>query len=360
MPPMGAGSMGGPATGMGSMGPGGGAMPMRGMGKMGGGGPGAMGPSGNMEEMMKKMGRMGGMAGGPPASSASGLPEGGGMKMGMMGRGGSGTVTASEGALGYVMETDSKTGLVAISIGTDSGIRTGSQLEVYRLKPTPKYLGKLEIIQAQENRAVGRTIGGVRGLIETDDLVAGRVIGTSGGSSAGTELDSAWAENFFEQKSWDFGSLRRRQVVGHDFWVSNKLDKPIHIAAVRTSAAFVTPRLVVTRDSGAEASVDDAWISPHQSAKVSVQVDNGRFVGDKTANIYVFFDQPSAAEVKLQVHARGLDSPAGGTLPSVGTSAGEESKAKILELEQKVDQLMKQIDALPDVLHKRALLPARP
>src|SRR5882672_952737 len=39
---------------------------------------------------------------------------------------------------GVILETDAKTGLVTISIGTDSGVNVGNTLEVFRMNP-PKY-----------------------------------------------------------------------------------------------------------------------------------------------------------------------------------------------------------------------------
>src|SRR5260370_42672466 len=81
-------------------------------------------------------------------------------------------------------------------------------------------------------------------------------------------------------------------------------------------------------------------------AVIELSMDTKRFVGDKTANIYVQFDQPSVAQLQLQVHARSVEPPAGTTLLPGETSAPQESKARILELELKVDQLMSQTHSL--------------
>jgi hypothetical protein len=87
-------------------------------------------------------------------------------------------------------------------------------------------------------------------------------------------------------------------------------------------------------------------------------MDTRPFVGDRTANIYVQFDQPSVAqEVQLQVHARSVEPPAGPTLLPGETRKPQESKARILELELKVDQLMKQIEALQDDLKQQRAKP---
>jgi len=78
-------------------------------------------------------------------------------------------------------------------------------------------------------------------------------------------------------------------------------------------------------------------------------MDTRRFTGDKTATVYVQFDQPVPAEVRLQVQAQSPDPGAATNIPA----ESRESKAKIIDLEQKVDQLMRQIDALHHELKQR-------
>ena len=145
------------------------------------------------------------------------------------------------------------------------------------------------------------------------------------------------APDLFEEKSWDFGSVRRGERVRHEFRLTNTLDQPIHLSAVRVSAAFLI------------AAGKDRWIAPHESVTIPVEMDTRRFSGDRTAVVYVQFDQPSAAEVRLQVQAQSQD----GSRSSNAPEEPRESKAKMMELEQKVDNLMKQIDRLHDELKQR-------
>jgi hypothetical protein len=80
---------------------------------------------------------------------------------------------------GVVLETDAKTGLVTISIGTDSGVNVGNTLEVFRIKPDPKYLGTIRILDAQAKQAVGRLTAAPRyGPIEKGDIVATKIMST--------------------------------------------------------------------------------------------------------------------------------------------------------------------------------------
>jgi hypothetical protein len=59
-----------------------------------------------------------------------------------------------KGTIQQVSPTD-KT-IVTVSVGTDAGVNVGHTLEVYRLKPQPRYLGRIQIIQASPRNAVGR------------------------------------------------------------------------------------------------------------------------------------------------------------------------------------------------------------
>jgi len=315
----------------------------------GSGMPGKMGPS------LPGPGGMGTGAPALPGGPGAGMPPVGGPGLPQGPGAGPPAVASSDDAEGVVLESDTRTGQAIISIGSGSGIKAGSQLEVYRLKPNPKYLGKIEILAAQENRALGRLFDARFGPVEKGDLVASKVMDRLGGMVVGLEPNSDWADRLFEEKSWNFGTVRRGEELGHKFQLINKLEKPIHIAAVRSSAAYLTPHLVVVLEEsgGAQAAVKEAWLGPHQSANIEVSIDTRRFVGDKTPSIYVQFDQPSVAQVQLQVHAKSVESPAGTAVKG----EPQESKARILELELKVDQLMKQLDALRDELKKQ---PAKP
>ncbi|HEV3258300.1 MAG TPA: hypothetical protein VG013_15580, partial [Gemmataceae bacterium] len=53
---------------------------------------------------------------------------------------------------GIVEESDPKTGLVTISIGSDSGVTKGNTLEVYRYKPRPDYVGMIRIVDSRPHQ----------------------------------------------------------------------------------------------------------------------------------------------------------------------------------------------------------------
>ncbi|HEV3257626.1 MAG TPA: hypothetical protein VG013_12140, partial [Gemmataceae bacterium] len=98
----------------------------------------------------------------------------------MKARGGTGTGGArievakppQEDVEGIVEESDPKTGLVTISIGSDSGVLKGNTLEVYRFKPRPDYVGMIRIVDSRPHQAVGRAIMPLRaGPIQKSDRV---------------------------------------------------------------------------------------------------------------------------------------------------------------------------------------------
>ena len=76
---------------------------------------------------------------------------------------------------GKVLETDSS-GLVTISLGSDSGLRVGDVLEVYRLDPKPDYVGTVRVVDTHFKHAVARPVMPLRaGPIQKDDIVASRI-----------------------------------------------------------------------------------------------------------------------------------------------------------------------------------------
>jgi RNA polymerase sigma factor (sigma-70 family) len=57
---------------------------------------------------------------------------------------------------GEVLQVRRAEGLVTISLGSDAGVMKGHTLEVYRLEPKPMYLGRITILRADAQEAVGR------------------------------------------------------------------------------------------------------------------------------------------------------------------------------------------------------------
>ena len=82
----------------------------------------------------------------------------------------------AEDIAGRVTRTDPSNGLVTVSVGSDAGLSKGNTLEVYRLKPTPFYLGTVQILDVRPNEAVGRPVDRTRGTIEVGDEVSSNIL----------------------------------------------------------------------------------------------------------------------------------------------------------------------------------------
>jgi hypothetical protein len=60
---------------------------------------------------------------------------------------------------GLIKRVDATNRRVEISIGSDDGLVRGHELNLYRLKPRPEFLAKIEIVSVDPNQAVGRVVG---------------------------------------------------------------------------------------------------------------------------------------------------------------------------------------------------------
>jgi hypothetical protein len=91
-----------------------------------------------------------------------------------------------ENVEGLVKSVDAKSGLVKIGIGSDAGLQKGHKLDVYRLKPAPKYLGQIEIIETTATGAVGKPLGKAKDAIQEGDSVSSGVLNPAGEKKWGT------------------------------------------------------------------------------------------------------------------------------------------------------------------------------
>ena len=74
---------------------------------------------------------------------------------------------------GLILALNEGGDLVTISLGTDDGILKNHQLEVYRLGSTPKYLGRIQVIETRADQAVAKVLPETRkGPFEKFDHVA--------------------------------------------------------------------------------------------------------------------------------------------------------------------------------------------
>ncbi len=77
---------------------------------------------------------------------------------------------------GLVKRIDEKTGLFTIDVGSDAGLAVGHTLEVFRLKPTPKYLGTASLVGVAKKESVAKMQGRAKGPLQIGDQVASRIL----------------------------------------------------------------------------------------------------------------------------------------------------------------------------------------
>jgi hypothetical protein len=106
---------------------------------------------------------------------------------------------------------------------------------------------------------------------------------------------AATADQAFEERVKDFGSVARGQVLTHFFSVTNNTGQPVHIASVRVSCGCVHALALQDR------------LAPGQSTAIQANMDTRRFSGVKRVTIFVGFDQPQYEEVRLSVQADSHD-----------------------------------------------------
>jgi hypothetical protein len=75
---------------------------------------------------------------------------------------------------GTVQQVD-PAGLFKISIGSDAGLARGHTLEVFSLKPEPKYRGTIRIIEVGPRSAVAQSVGKLASPIQVGDQVTSKL-----------------------------------------------------------------------------------------------------------------------------------------------------------------------------------------
>ncbi len=114
-------------------------------------------------------------------------------------------------------------------------------------------------------------------------------------SATTTSSAQSWADGLFDSLSRDFGSVPRGSVVSHPFRIVNNTGSVVHISSVRVSCGCVSARALTTT------------INPGQETAILVHMDARRFQNSRTATVYVTFDRPNFAEVRLWVRANSRD-----------------------------------------------------
>jgi DNA repair exonuclease SbcCD ATPase subunit len=76
---------------------------------------------------------------------------------------------------GTIKRVDAASNLLVLSLGSDAGLAKGHTLEVYRLQPTPKYLGTIRVVEVTPTEAVAQFVGRPAASPEAGDTVANKI-----------------------------------------------------------------------------------------------------------------------------------------------------------------------------------------
>lgn len=76
---------------------------------------------------------------------------------------------------GLIRKVDASS-LMTISIGSDAGLTKGHTLDVYRLGPTPRYLGTIRLIEVTPTQAVGQPVGRMTSPPRAGDKVTSKLL----------------------------------------------------------------------------------------------------------------------------------------------------------------------------------------
>ncbi len=98
-----------------------------------------------------------------------------------------------------------------------------------------------------------------------------------------------WADKMFEVKKHDFRTVGRGTKAEFHFDFTNLYEEDVHVSAIRTSCGCTTP------------SLTQETLTTHETASVIATFNTNTFIGQKAATITVVFDQPTYAEVQLNV-----------------------------------------------------------
>jgi len=98
-----------------------------------------------------------------------------------------------------------------------------------------------------------------------------------------------WAEEMFESRSHDFGTIARGAKAEYEFVLKNIYIKDVHIASVRVSCGCTTPR------------IKQPLLKTYEKGAIVASINSGKFTGRQSSTITVTIDKPMYARVQLHV-----------------------------------------------------------
>jgi len=98
-----------------------------------------------------------------------------------------------------------------------------------------------------------------------------------------------WAKKMFQETEHDFGTVPRGSKQEYAFRFRNLYKENVHVADVHSHCGCTTP------------SIEKDTLATHETGEIRVRFNTKSFLGERGATITVTIDEPSFAEVQLQV-----------------------------------------------------------
>lgn len=108
-------------------------------------------------------------------------------------------------------------------------------------------------------------------------------------TSALPSYGQQWAEEMFQRRSHDFGTIARGAKAEYAFVLENKYEDDVHIASVDMTCGCTTPR------------VEKSLLKTYEKGAIVAKINTDRFLGAQSSIITVTIDRPSYAQVRLDV-----------------------------------------------------------
>jgi len=99
------------------------------------------------------------------------------------------------------------------------------------------------------------------------------------------------SEKVLDPNLWDFGSIKKDQIVSHDFQVKNNLSRKLIINGVTTSCGCTA--------SAAKKNI----LAPQESTQISVEFNSKGYKGETSQFVYVNTDDPDNSVIKFTIKA---------------------------------------------------------
>jgi len=124
-------------------------------------------------------------------------------------------------------------------------------------------------------------------------------------ASLSKAMAGSWTDGLFNETRHEFGNIPRGSDQRCSFLLTNTTDGPIRVSGLSRTCGCTQITLddKVVLDQNIKVSRENKVVPPGQQARIGVVLDTRSFIGSKTAEIVVSFDQPSQSDIRLTVNS---------------------------------------------------------